>query len=162
MTISLQSPERPRDTIPRRGSRKTSRGQVAFWFGCLARCALLVLAGFLMWLLTAPPVHAQALYAQRATAARVGVQSLPQTHAARRALAAADKRVERALAALQRAERTLRTQQAPRPGERQHLVNGHSRLTSAYFERIHALETAVGAARAELQAAYAVRDALVP
>ncbi len=164
--------------------------------GSLARFSLLALVGFLLWLLTAPSLHAQALYEwretdgrsvysqwpppaskgivvrklelnqlkglQRATAARVAVQSLPAAHAAHRAQSRADNRVALALAALQRAEYTLRAQQVPRPDERQHLVNGHSRLTNAYFERIHALETAVGAARAELQAAYAARDALLP
>ena len=152
--------------------------------------------GFLLWLLTAPALHAQALYEwreadgtsvysqwpppagkgtvvrklelnqlkglQRATAARVTVQSLPAAHAAHRAQSRADNRVALALAALQRAEYRLRVQQVPRPDERQHLVDGHSRLTNVYFERIHALETAVGAARAELQAAYDARDALLP
>lgn len=160
------------------------------------RWLMLALMGFLLWLLTAPTVRAQALYewrelngtsvysqvppaagegtvvrklalselagAQRATAARDGAQSLPATHAAHRARDGADERVAHALAALQRAERTLRAQQAPRPGERQHLVNGHSRLTSSYFDRIHALETAVAEARAALQAAYVARDTLVP
>lgn len=99
---------------------------------------------------------------QRTTAARVAVQSLPPAHAAHGAQARADSKVALALAALQRLEHRLRAQQVPGSDERQHLVNGHSRLTSAYFERIHALETAVVVARAELQAAYAVRDALVP
>lgn len=174
-------------------------------FGCrlrltasdrVARRSLLALVGFLLWLLTAPALHAQALYEWReadgtsvysqwpppagsgtvvrklelnqltgplrATASRVAVQSLPVAHAAHRAQSRADSRVALALAALQRSEYRLRVQQVPRPDKRQHLVDGHSRLTSVYFERIQALETAVGAARAELQAAYAARDALLP
>ncbi len=72
----------------------------------------------------------------------------------------ADERVARALDALLAAERALRHGQQPLPGERRHLVDGHSRLTSAYFERLQALQTAVDKARSELQSAYAVRDAL--
>jgi hypothetical protein len=100
--------------------------------------------------------------AERATALRVAVQSMPVADPAQRSLARADARVSTALAALQRAEHNLRTGQQPRSGERQHLVNGHSRLTSAYFNRISAMETAATKAHAELQAAYAARDALVP
>ena len=100
--------------------------------------------------------------AQRATAERVALQSSPAAPASPRVQASAAGVVGHALAALQRAERIMGARKAPRPGERQHLVNGHSRLTSAYFDRIHALQAAVAAARAGLRAAYAARDALVP
>ena len=155
---------------------------------------LLALLGLVVWLLSAPVLHAQTLYewrqpdgttvysqwpprsgqdiavrtlderelsgAQRAAAVRVGAQSLPPAHAANRALASSDLRIDQDLAALQRAERALRTGQVPRAGERQHLVNGHSRLTQAYFTRVSALESGVAQARATLRAAYATRDAL--
>lgn len=95
----------------------------------------------------------------RSALARVAAAGAP-SEAPRRAWEEADARVAAALQRLQDAERALRAGQEPLPGERQHLVNGHSRLTHAYFERIAALEAAVAAARAELQAAYAARDAL--
>jgi hypothetical protein len=98
----------------------------------------------------------------RTTALRVAVQSAPASLSARRALAVADGRVDRAIDRLQRAERAVRAGQEPLPGERQHLVNGHSRLTRAYFDRISLLENDVTQARAELQAAYAERDAVLP
>jgi hypothetical protein len=72
----------------------------------------------------------------------------------------ADERVARALDALLAAERALRHGQQPLPGERRHLVDGYSRLTSSYFDRLQALQTAVDDARARLQSAYAARDAL--
>ena len=99
---------------------------------------------------------------ERATALRVAAQSVPAASPGRRPLALADARVGRAVSGLQRAEQALRGGQSPRPGERQHLVNGHSRLTKAYFDRIAGLEAQVARARAEVQAAYAQRDALVP
>ncbi|MDE2626382.1 MAG: hypothetical protein KGL99_04445 [Burkholderiales bacterium] len=100
---------------------------------------------------------------ERATALRVAVQSLPPADPAQRALARADARIGVALAHLQRAEKNLRTGQKPGPGERRrHRVDGHVWLTRGYFDRISALEASVGRDRAELQAAYAARDALMP
>jgi hypothetical protein len=77
-----------------------------------------------------------------------------------RAWQAADERVAKALAVLQQAERALREGAEPQPGERQHLANGHSKLTGAYFDRIASEERAISHARVELDAAYAARDAL--
>lgn len=77
-----------------------------------------------------------------------------------RELRDADAQVARARTALAQAEQAVRSGQEPLPGERQRLVNGHSRLTSAYFDRIAALEAAVARARAALRAAQAQRAAL--
>ena len=156
---------------------------------------MLALLGLVIWLLSAPVLHAQALYewrqpdgttaylqwpprsgqgisvrsldegelsGARHAAVRVGAQSLSPAHAANRTLANVDQRVEHSLAALQWAERALRSGQVPRAGERQHLVNGHSRLTQPCFDRISALESNVAQARTSLQAAHASRDALAP
>ncbi|MFC5499405.1 DUF4124 domain-containing protein [Caenimonas terrae] len=98
---------------------------------------------------------------ERATAARVLVQSGPPAQPARRALEEADARVMRAIDALQQAERALRERQEPEAGERQGLANGHSRLTGAYFERLAQLQAQVDRQRVELREAYAARDALV-
>lgn len=100
---------------------------------------------------------------ERATALRVAVQSLPPADPAQKALARADARIGVALANLQRAENNLRAGQKPEPAERhRHRVDGHVRLTRAYFDRISAMEATVGHDRTELQAAYAARDALAP
>ena len=99
---------------------------------------------------------------ERATALRVAAQSLPAASPVQRPLAQADARVGRAVSGLQRAEQALRSGQSPKPGERRHLVNGHSRLTKAYFDRINALEAQAARARVELQSAYAERDGLMP
>jgi hypothetical protein len=98
---------------------------------------------------------------QRAAAARMLVQSGPPAQDAGR-LEQADARVQRAIDALQQAERALQQRQEPEPGERQGLASGHSRLTGAYYERLAGLQGEVDRRRAELQAAYAARDALVP
>lgn len=152
-----------------------------------------VALGALVWLSTAPIVHAQVLYewrepggtivysqvpprptdgvllrslkpaempaAERAPAARVASASASAGDS-RAAWQCADARVAAALASVQAAERTAREGQQPRPGERRHLVNGYSRLTRAYFDRVSALVAAAAKARAALQAAYAERDAL--
>jgi len=52
---------------------------------------------------------------------------------------------------LQAALRAQATGRTPLPGERQHLVNGHSRLRSSYFERQRDLDAAVAEATDELQ-----------
>lgn len=98
--------------------------------------------------------------ADQATAARIVAASAPPGDN-RDAWQRADARVAAALASLQIAERTARAGQEPRPGERLHLVNGHSRLTRAYFDRLSALDGAIAQARAALQTAYAERDALM-
>lgn len=97
--------------------------------------------------------------ADQPTAARVASASAPPGDG-RAAWQAADDRVAAALASVQAAERAAREGQPPRAGERRHLVNGHSRLTRAYFDRLSALDAATAQARAALQAAYAARDAL--
>lgn len=48
----------------------------------------------------------------------------------------------------------------PLPGERLGNVDGHSRLSPAYFERQRALAAEVDAARGRLVAAYRLRDQL--
>lgn len=155
---------------------------------------MLVVLGCLIWLISAPSVHAQALYewrepggtiaysqlpprpedgvllrsltlaelppAGRAAAERVGAMAAPAGEGRVAAWQRADARVGAALARLQAAERAVRLGQQPRDGERRHLVNGHSRLSRAYFDRLAALEAEVARARDALQAAYAGRDAL--
>lgn len=100
--------------------------------------------------------------AQQEAATREPAPKLPAAPTARRAPAGVGAGVAAAQAAVQRAEHAWRAGLAPRPGERQHLVNGHSRLTGAYFHRIHALERAVADAHAALQKASAARDTLAP
>lgn len=97
---------------------------------------------------------------QRAAATRALVRSAPPGDAKATALQHADARLTAALARAQAAERALALGQEPRPGEHRHLVNGHSRLTQAYFERLKSLEVTATRERASLQAAYAARDAL--
>lgn len=97
--------------------------------------------------------------AERGPAARVVTASAPPGDG-RAAWQRADARVAAALASVRAAESAAREGQQPRPGERRHLVNGHSRLTQAYFERVSALGAGTAQARAALQAAYAARDAL--
>jgi hypothetical protein len=46
----------------------------------------------------------------------------------------------------------------PLPGERRGKVDGHTRLTPEYFERQHAAAEAVDAARADLDAAYRLKN----
>ena len=160
----------------------------------LAHWLLVTIAALMLWLLSAPKLHAQTLYewrepggsvaysqapprpqdgvllrridlptlvpdARRAATRVLAHSSAPQTTAAV-SLRRADASVSKALAALQAAERALRHGQVPQPGERRHLVNGHSRLTQAYFDRISALEAAVTSARDALAAAYTARDNL--
>lgn len=103
---------------------------------------------------------ADAPAAERAAAARVLAHSAPPGAAQAATLQQADARVAAALVRVQAAERALAQGQQPRPGERRHLVDGHSRLTQAYFERLKSLEAAAARERAALQAAYAARDAL--
>lgn len=98
--------------------------------------------------------------ANRAALVRLGSQTVPSEHPSRQILADADSTVAQAIAQLQQAELALQAGQVPQPGERSGLVNGHSRLNSAYFERIKALEAQVGKARIKMQSAYAQRDVL--
>ncbi|HWS05158.1 MAG TPA: hypothetical protein VN230_05165 [Burkholderiaceae bacterium] len=97
--------------------------------------------------------------ADQAPAARVATASAPPGDN-RAAWKRADARVAAALARVQAAERAVREGQQPRPGERRHLVNGHSRLARAYFDRIASLDAAAARAREALLAAYAERDTL--
>lgn len=96
----------------------------------------------------------------RPAAARLAAVSAPtgDVHAA--AWQRADAKVAVALGRLQSAERAGRLGQPPRAGERQHVVDGHSRLSRSYFDRLALLDAAVVRARDALQAAYAERDAL--
>jgi hypothetical protein len=155
---------------------------------------LVSIAVVLLWLASAPQLHAQTLYEWREpggalaysqlpprpqdgvllrrielpalepqgrrAAARVMAQGSPSQSAEAASLRRADTAVSQALARLQAAERALRAGQAPQPGERRHLVNGHSRLTKTYFDRIAVLKATVTRARESLQSAYAARDAL--
>lgn len=98
---------------------------------------------------------------RRAAAARLQAAAQPATSADARALRRADDQVALAVRTLQRAEQALRGGQEPRPGERRHLVNGHSRLTQVYFDRVAALEAAVAEAREAMQTAYTERDTLL-
>ncbi len=97
--------------------------------------------------------------AEQVPAARVATASGPPGDR-RAAWQQADARVATALARVQAAERAAREGQSPRPGERRHLVNGHSRLSRAYFDRVSALDARAAQARVALQSAYAERDAL--
>lgn len=99
---------------------------------------------------------------ERATTLRVAARSANAADPLPKALHSADNRIGQSISALRIAEQALRTGQSPKAGERQHLVNGHSRLKKVYFDRIKALESRVAQARVELQAAYAARDALKP
>lgn len=156
------------------------------------RGLFLATVALLLWLLSAPRLHAQTLYEWREPGGALAYTQLPprpqdgvllqqidlsalapdERRAARRVMAhisaahaaapvslhRADVRVSQALAALQGAELALQQGQAPRPGERRHLVNGFSRLAQPYFDRISGLEAAVTTARDALTAAYAARD----
>lgn len=93
------------------------------------------------------------------TAAPLAQHPVPEQSAA---ADLAEARVRKSVADLARAEKNLRDGKQPRPDERQHLVDGHSRLRQAYFDRIDALERAVTRARREVADAGAARDALLP
>lgn len=60
------------------------------------------------------------------------------------------------------AEHALKQGRTPLPGERRGNVNGTSRLTPAYFDRVGALENAVAQAREQLDQTYAERRNLPP
>lgn len=160
----------------------------------LAHWLLVMVAAVLLWLLSAPRLHAQTLYEwrepggavaysqvpprpqdgvllrrielptlapdARRAAARVLAHGTAQETTASASLRRADASVSKALVVLRAAERALRQGQIPQPGERRHLVNGHSRLTQTYFDRISGLEAAVTSARDALAAAYTARDNL--
>lgn len=149
---------------------------------------MLVALGLLIWLVSVPTVHAQELYEWQEPGGTVVYSQLPprpwdgvllrrlkiaelpdvdRPAAARLAAVGApandgrdDAKVAAALTLLQSKERSARDGQRPRAGERLHLVDGHSRLSRAYFDRLALLDTAVVRARDALQAAYAERDAL--
>ncbi|HZR04129.1 MAG TPA: DUF4124 domain-containing protein, partial [Burkholderiales bacterium] len=52
----------------------------------------------------------------------------------------ADEEVRRATEALKQSEASLRAGREPLPGERKGTVGGFTRLTQAYFDRLHRLE----------------------
>lgn len=152
----------------------------------------LFLLGLLIWLASAPSVHALVVYrwtepdgtvayAQMPPDARDGpvvrrlqlvavpgpVRPAP-LHAAAGSLPtdassppprSATRGVDDAWRQLQSAEQALRQGRTPTAADRRHLVDGHSRLTPEYFDRVSALEAAVQRARENLQAAVAARDA---
>jgi len=62
--------------------------------------------------------------------------------------------------ALREAEEEQQKAVEPLPGERLGNVDGHSRLSPAYFERQAAMAAEVDAARARLEAAYRLRNRL--
>jgi hypothetical protein len=72
----------------------------------------------------------------------------------------ADQEIKDAIAAVQKAEADLESGREPLPGERLGMQGGGSRLTQAYFDRIHGLELAVEAAKLRLDKAYQARNAL--
>jgi hypothetical protein len=74
------------------------------------------------------------------------------------ALDAVDARIKAADRALDAAEERQQQAMEPLPGERRGNVDGHTRLTPEYFERQRAAAAAVDAARAELDAAYRLRN----
>lgn len=76
-----------------------------------------------------------------------------QAQQAEQAGFAADQAVHQAQQQLATAERELEVGRTPLPGERRGNVNGHSRLTQAYFARIAALEQKVEEARQQLNEA---------
>jgi len=71
-----------------------------------------------------------------------------------------DREIGNAIAGVQQAEAALAEGREPRAGERLGKQGGGSRLTQAYFDRIHRLERAVEQARARLDHAYQARNAL--
>ena len=71
-----------------------------------------------------------------------------------------DREILPAQKALARGEKALQDGRTPLPGERRGNVGGGSRLTEAYFQRLHNLEAAVERAKQRLDRAYAARSAL--
>jgi hypothetical protein len=71
-----------------------------------------------------------------------------------------DKEISNALAGVQKAEKNLKSGRTPLPGERRGNVGGGSRLTQAYFDRIHQLELSVKEAKQRLDKAYQARNDL--
>jgi uncharacterized protein YndB with AHSA1/START domain len=71
-----------------------------------------------------------------------------------------DNEITHAQAELQKAEAALQTGRMPLPGERRGNRDGGSRLTQAYFDRLHDLELEVQRARLRLDSAYEARNAL--
>ena len=71
-----------------------------------------------------------------------------------------DAEIIAAQKALARSEKALQAGRTPLPGERKGNVGGGSRLTEAYFRRLHGLEVAVEQAKRRLDRAYAARNAL--
>jgi hypothetical protein len=71
-----------------------------------------------------------------------------------------DREIRDAQAALERAEVALQNGRTPRSGERLGIVGGGSRLTQAYFDRIHNLELGVEQANRRVDKAYDARNEL--
>ena len=71
-----------------------------------------------------------------------------------------DDEITHAQAELQNAEAALQAGREPLPGERRGNKGGGSRLTQAYFDRLHDLELAVERAKNRLDSAYDTRNAL--
>ncbi len=71
--------------------------------------------------------------------------------------AAVDQAIGQAQHNLAAARQALKEGRTPLPGERRGNVNGSSRLTPAYFDRVAALEQKVAEARQQLGQAYALR-----
>ena len=74
--------------------------------------------------------------------------------------ARADDEIRNATAQLQAAEARLQAGREPLPGEREGMRGGGSRLTQAYFDRLHSLALEVERAKQRLDRAYQARNAL--
>jgi hypothetical protein len=71
-----------------------------------------------------------------------------------------DNEIAQAHAQLQKAEGALQAGREPLPGERRGNRGGGSRLTQAYFDRLHTLELDIQRAKLRLDNAYEARNAL--
>jgi len=71
-----------------------------------------------------------------------------------------DVELRQALAELQKAEAALSAGRTPLPGERRANAGGGSRLTQAYFDRLHDLELGVERSKQRLDNAYDARNEL--
>ena len=72
----------------------------------------------------------------------------------------ADREIALAQQALAAAEAALQNGRTPLGGERRGMINGGTRLTEDYFQRLRNLEQQVEQAKARLDQAYATRNSL--
>lgn len=71
-----------------------------------------------------------------------------------------DREITAAETALQKADAALQNGRIPLPGERRGMVDGYSRFTQHYFDRIAKLEAAATVAKQRLDNAYQARNEL--